>query len=119
MASRKARSVEFMRNIRGILEATTDRSFRSIAKEQNVSHATIISCLNEDLRCKSYRMQNDKFLSEAMKASDAVKSMKLLNKLQYRKDPGMLWFFSDEKNFCQNQVNNRQNHCWVAMCPWT
>ena len=32
--------------------------------------------------------------------------MKLLKKLQYRKDLGMLWFFSDEKSFCQNQVNN-------------
>jgi hypothetical protein len=29
----------------------------------------------------------------------------------------MLWFFSDEKNFCQDQVHNRQNHRWVAMCP--
>jgi hypothetical protein len=103
MASRKVRSMEFMCNIRGILEATPDRSFRSIAKEQNVSHATIISCVNEDLQCKSYRMQNGQFLSEAMKARGAVK---LLNKLQYPKDPGMLWFFSDKKNFCQNQRNN-------------
>ena len=46
MASRKVRSMEFMCNIRGILEATPDRSFRSIAKEQNVSYATIISCVN-------------------------------------------------------------------------
>ena len=48
-------------------------------------------------------MQNGQFLSEAMKARGA---MKLLNKLQYPKDPGMLWFFSDKKNFCQNQRNN-------------
>jgi hypothetical protein len=59
-------------------------------------------------------MQNGQFLSEAMKARGA---MKLLNKLQYPKDPGMLWFFSDEKNFCQDQVHNRQNQYWVAMCP--
>jgi hypothetical protein len=58
MASRKVRSMKFMHNIREILEATPDRSFRSIAREQNVSHATIISRVNEDLRCKSYRMQN-------------------------------------------------------------
>ena len=26
----------------------------------------------------------------------------------------MLWFFSVEKNFCQDQVHNSQNHRWVA-----
>ena len=26
----------------------------------------------------------------------------------------MLWFFSDETNFCQDQVHNGQNHCWIA-----
>ena len=29
----------------------------------------------------------------------------------------MLWFFSDEKNFCQDQAYNRQNHGWIAMYP--
>ena len=29
----------------------------------------------------------------------------------------MLWFFSDEMNFCQDQAHNRQNHQWIAMCP--
>ncbi len=53
MASRKVRSMEFIDNIMGILEATTDMFFRSNAKELNVIHATIISCVNEDLRYKS------------------------------------------------------------------
>ena len=26
----------------------------------------------------------------------------------------MLWFFSNEKNFCQDQVHNSQNHRWIA-----
>ena len=26
----------------------------------------------------------------------------------------MLWFFSDEKNFYQDQVHNSQNHRWIA-----
>jgi hypothetical protein len=76
MASRKVRRKEFIDNIRGILEATPGRSFRSIAQELNVSHATIISCVNEDLRCKSYRMQTGQFVSEAMKARRRLKSVK-------------------------------------------
>jgi hypothetical protein len=109
MASRKVRSMELIGNIRGILEATPDRSFRSIAKELNVSHATVISCVNKDLWCKSYCMQTGQFMSEAMKARRLLKSVKLLNKLKHPKDPGMLWFFSDEKNCCQDQFHNRQN----------
>ena len=28
----------------------------------------------------------------------------------------MLWFFSDEKNFCQDQKVNKQNQKWIATC---
>ena len=28
----------------------------------------------------------------------------------------MVWFFSDEKNFCQDQVVNSQNNSWLAVC---
>ena len=117
MAARKARSQEFINNVRDIMETTPDRSFRSIAKDLNVSDFTIRQCVNEDLRCKSYRLQTGQFLSEGMKNRRLEKSVKLLNKLKHPKDPDMLWFFSDEKNFCQDQMHNRQNHCWVAMCP--
>ena len=117
MAARKARSQEFINNVRDIMETTPDRSFRSIAKDLNVSDFTIRQCVNEDLRCKSYRLQTGQFLSEGMKNRRLEKSVKLLNKLKHPKDPDMLWFFSDEKNFCQDQMHNRQNHRWVAMCP--
>ena len=28
----------------------------------------------------------------------------------------MIWFFSDKKNFCQDQVVNSENNCWLAVC---
>ena len=28
----------------------------------------------------------------------------------------MIWFFSDKKNFCQDQAVNNQNNCWLAVC---
>ena len=28
----------------------------------------------------------------------------------------MIWFFSDKKNFCQDQVVNSQNNRWLAVC---
>ena len=44
-----------------------------------------------------------------------AKSVKLMNKLKHPKEPEMLWFFSDEKIFCQDQAYNMQNNRWVAM----
>ena len=46
-----------------------------------------------------------------------LKSVKLLNKLKHPKEPNMIWFFSDEKNFCQDQAHNKQNNRWIATCP--
>ena len=28
----------------------------------------------------------------------------------------MIWFFSDEKNFCRDQAVNKQNNRWLAVC---
>ena len=28
----------------------------------------------------------------------------------------MIWFFSDKKNFCQDQAVNNQNNRWLAVC---
>ena len=71
----------------------------------------------QDLCCKSYRMQTGQLLTQATKDKRLLNSTKLLNKLKDLKESNMLWFFSDEKNFCQDQVHNTQNHQWIAMCP--
>ena len=62
----------------------------------------------------SYRRQTSQILTEKTKNLRQIKSVRLLNKLKHPKKPNMLWFFSDEKNFCQDQVHNSQNHCWIA-----
>ena len=68
----------------------------------------------EDLKCRSYRRQTSQILTEKTKNLRLIKSIRLLNKLKHPKKPNMLWFFSDEKNFCQDQVHNSQNHRWIA-----
>ena len=62
-------------------------------------------------------MQTGQLLTQATKDRRLLNSTKFLNKLKHLKESNMLWFFSDEKNFCQDQAHNRQNHQWIAMCP--
>eukprot|EP00096_Caligus_rogercresseyi_P004313 TRINITY_DN1852_c0_g1_i1.p1 TRINITY_DN1852_c0_g1~~TRINITY_DN1852_c0_g1_i1.p1 ORF type:complete len:117 (-),score=6.28 TRINITY_DN1852_c0_g1_i1:546-896(-) len=62
-------------------------------------------------------MHMGQILTPATKNKRVVKAAKLLKKLKHPKDPQIIWFFSDEKKFCQNPVHNRQYHRWIASCP--
>ena len=42
---------------------------------------------------------------------------KLLSKVKHSAEPQTIWFFSDEKNFCQDQKHNTQNNRWLAYSP--
>ena len=44
-----------------------------------------------------------------------LNSTKLLNKLKHPKENNiMIWFFSDKKNVCQDQIYNKQNNRWMS-----
>ena len=59
----------------------------------------------EDIRYKSYAMRTEQLLTEKAKKKRESRGKKLLNKLKHPLEPDMLWFFSDEKNFCQDQAH--------------
>ena len=61
--------------------------------------------------------EKKQFLSQAMKDKRIYGAVKLLNKLKYPFQPNMLWFFSDEKYFCQAQIANPQNNCCLVQPP--
>ena len=103
--ARKTRTNEFIEKVPAI---------RQIARDLGVSHTTVSACVKEDLRFRSYRRQTSQILTEKTKNLRLIKSVRLLNKLKHPKKPNMLWFFSDEKNFCQDQVHNSQNHRWIV-----
>ena len=77
----------------------------------------VAAAIKEDLKSKSYRRQTGQFLSKALMTRRHLKCSRLLNMLKNPVKPGMIWFFSDEKNFCQDQIHNSQNHRWIAKSP--
>ena len=114
---RTSRTEDFIKRLEAQILEEPAMSMQALATEFNVDRKTISRCINQDLRCRSYRLQTGQFLSEAMKDRRLKKARILLNKLKHPKDENMLWFFSDEKNFCQDQKFNRQNNRWIAMRP--
>ena len=90
---------------------------RALARELQVDDATIRRVVHEDLRYKSYVMRRGQFLSERTRENRLTRAKRLLNKLKHPEEPGMLWFFSDEKIFVQDQKVNRKNDRWLCQSP--
>ena len=112
--ARKTQTKEFIEKVQAIIDETPQGPIRHFARDLGVSHITGNACMKEDLKCRSYRRQTSQILTEKTKNLTLIKSVRLLNKLKHPKKPNMLWFFSDEKNFWQDQVHNSQNHRWIA-----
>ena len=98
--TRKTRTKEFIEKVQAIIDETPQQPIQQIARDLGVSHTTVNACVKEDLKSRSYRHQTSHILTEKTKNLRLIKSVKLLNKLKHPKKQNMLWFFSDEKNFC-------------------
>ena len=107
---RKSRDADFVKRVEALIDINLSKSMRSIAAKLGVDKRTIQRCVDEDLRCKSYRMQTGHLLTQVTKDRRLLNSTKLFNKPKRPKESKMLWFFSDEKNFCQHQAHNRQKY---------
>ena len=98
----KSRDADFVKRVEAMININLLKSMRSMAAKLGVDKRTIQRCVDEDLYCKSYRMQTGQLLTQATKDRRLFNSTKLLNKLKHPKESNMLWFFSDEKNFYQD-----------------
>lgn len=90
---------------------------RALANELEVDESTIRRVVHEDLRYKSYVMRRGQFMSDRTKVNRLTRAKRLLNKLKHPEEPGLIWFFSDEKNFVQDQKVNRRNDRWLCKGP--
>ena len=88
----------------------------AIASEMNVARSTISKTIKEDLGMKSYTLKKRQLLTEAMKERRCTKAHALLSELKHG-SAGLLRFFSDEKNFIQDQLFNRQNDRFITNNP--
>ena len=90
---------------------------RSLVREKNAEVATMKLPLNEIRRHSSYKRRKGQLLTARAQDDHLKKARKLLNKLKRSQEPRTLGFFSEEKNFCQDQLQNTQNSKWLAFSP--
>uniref|UniRef100_A0A4Y0BF18 Tc1-like transposase DDE domain-containing protein n=1 Tax=Anopheles funestus TaxID=62324 RepID=A0A4Y0BF18_ANOFN len=89
---------------------------RPLARAMGVAPSTMKMALNDDLRYFSYKRRRGQLLTEKGRERRLGNAKTLLNLLKHPVEPGTLWFFSSEKNFCQDQKVNTQNNRWLAYC---
>jgi inhibitor of nuclear factor kappa-B kinase subunit alpha len=110
------RSAEFVDTVSKKIEENPGKSMRNLAKEMGVHHKTISKTVKDDLEMKSYALRTAHLLTEPLKESREFKAAALLNNMKHE-TAGLLRFFSDEKNFDQDQKINRRNDRWICRDP--
>ncbi|QQP49495.1 Uncharacterized protein FKW44_010193, partial [Caligus rogercresseyi] len=66
-SARKARTPNFIRRVSEIFEHDPSRPNRDVTKELEVSHVTLLACVNEDLRCHNYKLKVGQLLTQKNK----------------------------------------------------
>ena len=111
------RTPEFVEKLQKKVQENPSKSCTKLAGELGVGNTTVRACINEDLRYHFYKRRKGQILTEKAQENRLNKALKLLNKLKHPVHNKTLWFFSDEKNFTQDQKHNSQNNRWCVRSP--
>lgn len=85
----------------------------AIARIKGVDENLIRLVVNKDIHYFSYKLGKGQFLSKVIHKR-WLKRTKMLIKLKYSPEPGMLWVFSDEKNCPGQKINSRNKRLFVV-----
>lgn len=112
-----AHGPEIVAQVQELINQDPGRSMRKIAADLSVSDFLIRKIVKEDIRYRSYCLRRAQFMSEATKRVRHQKAMALLNRLKHPPAENIIIFFSDEKNFNQDQKVNSKNNRWLCDDP--
>jgi hypothetical protein len=100
--------VSITADIQELVNQDPGRSMRSMARELGLANSTVQKKMTLEIHYKSYALRKGQFMNAATKERRLAKAKLLLNRLKVPAANGQLIFFSDKKNFSQNQKVNRK-----------
>ena len=106
--SDSACSAEFLETLKQKVLEDLSIGIRALSQDLNILPSTMKLALNEDLRYYSYKYRKGQLLTEKACENRLTKAKKLLSKVKHPAKAQTIWFFSDEKSFCQDQRHNTQ-----------
>ena len=108
---------DMINNIQAMIDENPGRSMRNIATELKISDWSVRRIVKQDIRYKSYSLRRGQFMTEATKEKRCERAQKLVNFFKHPPAQDLLIFYSDEKNFSQDQKVNRKNDRWLCSDP--
>jgi hypothetical protein len=90
---------------------------RKLAEEMEVSEWLIRKIVKEDIHYRSYSLRRGHFMTQRRKKKRYKKTSALLNRLKHPPVQNIFIFFSDEKNFWQDEKVNLRNNRWLCDDP--
>jgi hypothetical protein len=112
-----AHGVEMVAKVQEAINEDPGRSMRKLAEELEVSEGLIRKIVKQDIHYRSYSLRRGQFMTAATKRTRFEKASALLNRLKHPPVQDILIFFSDEKNFSQDQKVNSRNNRWLCDDP--
>ncbi|CAE1244636.1 unnamed protein product [Acanthosepion pharaonis] len=117
-AKRKAHNVrssavktdKFVASVKETVDNDGSQSYTKITSDMGCHKSTICRTIKKHIGYSFYRKSHCMLIMITSKKSRKVKAAALLNE---HGSAGMLRLFSDEKNFIQDQMSNRQNDRWI------
>jgi hypothetical protein len=101
-------------DIQELVDQDPGRSMRSMARELGLANSIVQKKMSLEIHSKSYALRKGQFMNAATKERRLAKAKLLLNRLKVPAANGQLIFFSDKKNFSQDQKVNRKNNRWLC-----
>jgi hypothetical protein len=99
--------------LQAIIDQDPGRFMKSLARELDISEFAVRKKMMQDINYKAYALRRGQFLSQTTKERRLEKAKLLLKKLKNPAPNNQLIFFSDEKNFSQDQKVIRKNNRWL------
>jgi hypothetical protein len=109
--------MDLVERVQELINEDPGQSMRKLAEDLEVSEYLIRKIVKEDIHYKLYSLLRDQFMTEATKKTRYKKATALVNRLKHPPAPDILIFFSDEKNFTQDQKVNSRNNRWLCDDP--
>ncbi|CAE1156130.1 unnamed protein product [Acanthosepion pharaonis] len=107
VCSSTGRTDEFVAAVKETVDNDGSQSYAKIAADMGRHKSTICQTIKRVIGYSSYRKSQPLLITNASNESRKVKTASLLTEFNHG-SAVMLRFFSDEKNFIQDQTSNRQ-----------
>ena len=106
--------LEFIQQLQDKVMENPCKGFYTLMREMGIGITAMKLVLNENLCYYSYKRHKGQILTAKVKVNHLIKTKKLLNNLMHPFEPGIIWFLSNEKNFCQDRLHTIQKNRWFV-----